>query len=74
MQILVRRISEIVFQNGNVTSLFITCSDVAVKGVLRSSFLNSGQICLCSSRIYVHKSLQEEFLKRFKTSVESLKV
>ena len=74
MQTLVRRISEIVSQNGNVTSLFITCSDAAVKGILRSSFLNSGQICLCSSRIYVHESLREEFLKRFKTSVESLKV
>mmetsp|Transcript_36794 Transcript_36794/g.68436 ORF Transcript_36794/g.68436 Transcript_36794/m.68436 type:complete len:527 (-) Transcript_36794:67-1647(-) len=48
--------------------------DVAIKGVLRSSFLNSGQICLCSSRLLVHESIHDEFVSRLKAGVEALKV
>ena len=50
------------------------CAEVAVAGVLRSSFLNSGQICLCSSRLLVHDSLAEEFTRRLQQAVERLKV
>ena len=35
--------------------------DKAVPGVLRASFLNSGQICLCGSRVLIHSSIYVEF-------------
>lgn len=40
----------------NACVVFDDCSfEETVAGVLRSTFLNSGQICLCSSRIFVQK-------------------
>jgi aminomuconate-semialdehyde/2-hydroxymuconate-6-semialdehyde dehydrogenase len=38
--------------------------DAAVAGCLRSSFLNTGQICLCTERIYVHRSLFAAFVEK----------
>ena len=37
----------------------------AVTTSVRSSFANSGQICLCGSRILVEDSIYEEFLEKF---------
>ena len=37
----------------------------AVPGVLRSSFLNSGQICLCGSRVLIHSSIYDEFMEKY---------
>lgn len=39
--------------------------EIAVPGVLRSSFLNSGQICLCGSRVLVHSSIFDEFMDKY---------
>ena len=39
--------------------------DLAVPGVLRASFLNSGQICLCGSRVLIHSSIYDEFMSRY---------
>ena len=39
--------------------------DIAVPGVLRASFLNSGQICLCGSRVLIHSSIYDEFMSRY---------
>jgi aminomuconate-semialdehyde/2-hydroxymuconate-6-semialdehyde dehydrogenase len=36
--------------------------DAAIDGCARSSFTNTGQVCLCSERIYVHRSLFEPLL------------
>ncbi len=41
---------------------------------VRSSFNNQGQICLCGSRIYVEKSLYEQFKTDFVDRVKKLKV
>ncbi|CAJ0582970.1 unnamed protein product, partial [Mesorhabditis spiculigera] len=37
----------------------------AVPVITTSSFINQGEICLCSSRIYVHESIFDEFLSKF---------
>src|SRR5690606_7808662 len=37
----------------------------ALPMALRSSFLNSGQICLCGSRILVQQDIYEDFMKEF---------
>lgn len=52
---------------GKNASLVLDDADleIAVPGVLRSSFLNSGQICLCGSRVLVHSSIYEEFMDQY---------
>ena len=41
---------------------------------LRSSFSNQGQICLCGSRIFVHRAIYEEFRTGFLSRIKQLKV
>ena len=46
----------------------------AVKTTVRSSFANSGQICLCGSRVYVHSRIYEAFRDRLVASAKTLVV
>lgn len=47
----------------NPSLVFGDCDfEKAVKGVVRSAFLNQGQICLCGSRILVERSLHDRFV------------
>ncbi|KAM8832003.1 2-aminomuconic semialdehyde dehydrogenase isoform 2-T2 [Spinachia spinachia] len=39
--------------------------DQCIETTVRSSFSNQGEICLCTSRIYVERSIYPEFLQRF---------
>jgi aminomuconate-semialdehyde/2-hydroxymuconate-6-semialdehyde dehydrogenase len=48
--------------------------DAAVDGVLRSSFTNAGQVCLCSERVYVERSIFDRFVAALKEKTETLKV
>jgi len=48
--------------------------DKAVAGVLRSSFTNSGQVCLCSERVYVERPIYERFVAAMKAGAENLKI
>ncbi len=48
--------------------------DAAVEGVLRSSFTNAGQVCLCSERVYVQRSIFDRFVSALKARTESLKI
>ena len=41
---------------------------------VRSSFANQGEICLCTSRIYVHESILDEFVERFVSQVKAIQV
>ncbi|MBY5990888.1 2-hydroxymuconic semialdehyde dehydrogenase [Ferrimonas balearica] len=36
--------------------------DKAIAGVARAAFTNCGQVCLCTERVYVHRSLYERFV------------
>ena len=45
-----------------------------MNSIVRASFANSGQICLCGSRIFVDKSRYDEFASSFTWHVEQLKV
>lgn len=42
--------------------------------VVRSSFANQGEVCLCSSRIYVHEKIYNEFVRKFVDMVRKIKV
>jgi succinate-semialdehyde dehydrogenase/glutarate-semialdehyde dehydrogenase len=46
--------------------------DNAVKGAVRRSFRNMGQICIAINRIYVHESIYKTFLEEFKKETARL--
>jgi aminomuconate-semialdehyde/2-hydroxymuconate-6-semialdehyde dehydrogenase len=46
----------------------------AVAGSIPSSFANQGEICLCGSRIFVERTIYDEFLGRFLERTKKLKV
>jgi acyl-CoA reductase-like NAD-dependent aldehyde dehydrogenase len=56
----------------------IVCADAdmeaAVEGATMSTVLNKGEICLAGSRLFLHESIQEEFLARLKISLESIRM
>lgn len=59
----------------NPALVFADCDfEKTVKGLVRSSFANQGQICLCSSRILVERSIYDQFKTAFVSQVEQLKV
>ena len=48
--------------------------DEMMSGIVRASFANSGQVCLCGSRIFVAASRYDEFKQKFVNAVERLQV
>ena len=42
--------------------------------VVRATYTNQGQICLCGSRVYVQRSIYDRFVADFATRVKALKV
>lgn len=46
--------------------------DAAVAGTIRSVFSNCGQVCLCSERVYVHRSIFERFVEQLAEGAEKL--
>ena len=46
--------------------------DTVVPGAVRAAFTNSGQVCLCGSRILIHQSIYDEFCKRFVEQVDAM--
>ncbi|WP_156288910.1 aldehyde dehydrogenase [Oceanobacillus salinisoli] len=48
--------------------------DDVIETTMKSSFINQGEVCLCGSRIYVERSIYDEFLERFVAKTKELKV
>ncbi|KAK7091190.1 2-aminomuconic semialdehyde dehydrogenase-like [Littorina saxatilis] len=48
--------------------------DKCIPDCIKSSFMNQGEICLCTSRIFVHKDIYPTFLQRFVEEMKKLKV
>ena len=48
--------------------------DDIMSGVVRASFTNSGQVCLCGSLVLVHASIYDEFVSKFVSAVNQLEV
>lgn len=46
----------------------------AVKGAIWGAFTNAGQVCMSVERLYVERSIYEEFKKRLKQEVDKLKI
>jgi aminomuconate-semialdehyde/2-hydroxymuconate-6-semialdehyde dehydrogenase len=59
----------------NPALVFADCDlDKTVEGLVRASFTNQGEICLCASRIYIEDSIYENFKTKFVEKVKDLKV
>ncbi|MBV7315110.1 2-hydroxymuconic semialdehyde dehydrogenase [Shewanella sp. NIFS-20-20] len=48
--------------------------DAAVEGTCRSVFTNGGQVCLCTERVYVERSIYPQFVAAMKAKAEALKI
>jgi len=48
--------------------------DDAIATSIRSSFWNQGEICLCGSRIFVERSIHDEFVTRFAAAAKKLRI
>ena len=48
--------------------------DAAIEGTLRSAFLNTGQVCLGTERVFVERPFFDTFVAALKTAVEKLKI
>lgn len=46
--------------------------EAAVEGTIKSTFTNSGQVCLCSERVLVHRSIFDKFVAALKERTEAL--
>jgi aminomuconate-semialdehyde/2-hydroxymuconate-6-semialdehyde dehydrogenase len=59
----------------NPTIVFADCDlDETVAGVARSAFLNTGQICLCGSRILVEAPIADKFTRLLAEKARSLRI
>nr|HMN57563.1 aldehyde dehydrogenase family protein [Ottowia sp.] len=70
-------VKEVSFELGgkNAAIVFADCDfDAAVEGIVRSSFTNTGQVCLCSERVYVERPIFERFVAALKARTEALKI
>eukprot|EP00922_Rhytidocystis_sp_ex-Travisia-forbesii_P004861 GHVS01007120.1.p1 GENE.GHVS01007120.1~~GHVS01007120.1.p1 ORF type:complete len:546 (-),score=75.60 GHVS01007120.1:1536-3173(-) len=61
---------------GNAPFIIFDDADIdnAVKGAMVSKFRHSGQTCVCANRMYVHKSVWEEFSSKLVTAVKQLQI
>lgn len=61
---------------GNCPMVVASSADVdaAVKGAVRRGFRNCGQICIAINRIYVHRSIYDEFTEGLGAAAEALSV
>jgi lactaldehyde dehydrogenase/glycolaldehyde dehydrogenase len=48
--------------------------DIAVPSLVLARHLNSGQVCTCAERFYVHEAVYDEFLERYCAAVRALTV
>ena len=57
----------------NAGIVFADCEfDKAIEGISRSSFLNSGQVCLGTERVYVERSIFDKFVAALKEKAEAV--
>jgi len=58
----------------NAGIVFADCDfDAAVEGIFRSAFLNTGQVCLGTERVYVERPIFDRFVAALKAKAEAVK-
>ncbi|MCD1648638.1 2-hydroxymuconic semialdehyde dehydrogenase [Marinobacter adhaerens] len=59
----------------NAAIIFADCDfDKMIDGMTRALFLNSGQVCLCSERVYVERPIFERFCDAIAERIKTLKI
>jgi len=57
----------------NAAIIFADCDfEEAINGLAEAVFLNTGQVCLCAERVYVERTIFNEFVDALKKKAESL--
>ncbi len=58
-------------------SAHIVCADAdvdaAVESAVVSTVLNKGEVCLAGSRLFLHDTIREEFLEKFRTALAAVR-
>ena len=70
-------VKEISFELGGKNGAVVFADadlEAAVDGIVRSSFSNSGQVCLCSERVFVQRPIFEAFVAALKAKTEAIKI
>ena len=73
----VDRLKRVTLELGGKSANVITKNANLDKAVSQSSlslFFNAGQCCVAGSRTFVHESLYDEYIKRIKENVKSIKL
>lgn len=59
----------------NAAIIFADCDfDKMIDGMMRALFLNSGQVCLCSERVYVERPIFERFCTVLAERIKAMKI
>ncbi|WCT79143.1 2-hydroxymuconic semialdehyde dehydrogenase [Novosphingobium humi] len=59
----------------NAALVFADCDfEETVAGVARSTFLNTGQVCLCTERVYVQRPIYEKFVAALAEAARKLRI
>ncbi|WP_312998682.1 2-hydroxymuconic semialdehyde dehydrogenase [Pseudomonas sp.] len=59
----------------NAAVIFADCDfDKMIDGMMRALFLNSGQVCLCSERVYVERPIFERFCTAIAERIKAMKI
>ena len=77
MKVVAEGVKEVSFELGgkNAAVVFADCDfEKAVAGVMRSTFTNTGQVCLCSERVYVERPIFDRFVAAMKERTEALQI
>lgn len=48
--------------------------DLAVKSIIASRVINTGQVCNCAERVYVDKAIKETFMEKLVAGMKQVKV
>ena len=48
--------------------------DLAVKSIIASRVINTGQVCNCAERVYVDKKIKDAFIEKLVTGMKQVKV
>ena len=76
MQAAAHGLRDVSFELGGKNSAIVFADadlDVTLEAVGRSAFLNCGQVCLGTERVFVERPLFERFVAELKTKAESMK-
>jgi aminomuconate-semialdehyde/2-hydroxymuconate-6-semialdehyde dehydrogenase len=77
MQAVAPRVRPVSFELGgkNAAIVFADCDfDDAVKGLTDAVFMNTGQVCLCTERLYVERPIFDRFVEALKRKAEGLRL